>query len=81
MKTYKLKTILDLLKVPSEKREECVRQLLYALLVREMAMGDVVVQQADFEWTDDGDKKVILMMNGKPVVGLDIVVPDPNANQ
>ena len=49
--TYILDRIADLLKVPSERREDCVRDILYSLSLAEFADVDAV---HSFEWIDDG---------------------------
>lgn len=51
-KTYHLERIVDLLQVPSDRREQCVKELLLCLEFGEFAEAQ---WQGPFEWTDDGD--------------------------
>ncbi len=63
MKTYEIRTINDLLRVPAEKRDACLRQIQYALVLHELAFGkdsqkvglDVIT------WADDADRTVRLL--------------------
>jgi hypothetical protein len=55
--TYHLDRIADLLGIPSDRREECVRDLLVLLELAEFADGRSV---GPFEWTDDGKKEFAL---------------------
>lgn len=58
-KTYKLATIADLLTVPGERRQDCVREILYLLALTELA-GTQEVMAEGLLWTDDGDKTVAI---------------------
>lgn len=70
--TYKLATIADLLKVPGERREDCVREILYLLALTELA-GTQEVMAEGLLWTDDGDKSVSINdTTGKPFLKLSI---------
>jgi hypothetical protein len=40
--TYNLVTISDLLKVPIDRREDCVRDLLYALALADLTFGEML---------------------------------------
>ena len=58
-KTYKLATLEDLLQVPADRREACMREVLYA-----MSLHDLVIDadwQRDFysmTWTDDDEMRI-----------------------
>jgi hypothetical protein len=51
-KTYRLERLADLLSVPSDRREQCVRELLLALELAEFADAKLT---GPMTWTDDGD--------------------------
>lgn len=51
-KTYRLERLADLLSVPSERREQCVKELLLALELAEFADAKLI---GPMTWTDDGD--------------------------
>lgn len=51
-KTYRIERIADLLHVPVERREQCVKELLYVLALADLADAEL---QGPFAWTDDGD--------------------------
>ncbi len=51
-KTYKLERLVDLLQLPSERREQCVKELLLALEFSELAGAEL---RGPMTWTDDGD--------------------------
>lgn len=51
-KTYRIERIADLLQVPIERRDQCMKELLYALALAELAGAEL---QGPLEWTDDGD--------------------------
>ena len=55
--TYKLNRIVDLLQVPSERRAQCVKELLLGLEFAEFCDGDL---SGPLEWTDDGDSSCTL---------------------
>lgn len=55
--TYTIDRIADLFKVPSERREECTRQLLIAMELVELAGAEI---GGSFTWTDDGDPSCAL---------------------
>jgi hypothetical protein len=78
MGTYELLYIHDLLKVPADRREDCVRNLLYALLLNELAFGEGAPGQSPgkMTWTDDGNSNVQLSANGKAVLDL-VIEPKP----
>ena len=70
MKTYTLTKISDLLSVPIESREDCVRNLLYLLAVHELAFGDKAqeIEIGSMLWRDDGDHSVSIKDPGGAVV-------------
>ena len=71
--TYNLVTISDLLKVPIDRREDCVRDLLYALALTDLAFGEidgVTIEQ--WPWTDDGDHSASINVNGEEMLTLKI---------
>ena len=72
IKTYRLAAITDLLQVPFDRREQCVRDLLYAL-----ALMDLSELESDslkhIDWTDDGDLSVdITNPDGTSILKLDV---------
>lgn len=65
MKTYEIRTISDLLKVPREKRDVCLREIQYLLQLHELTFG-VESETIGFEvilWTDDDERRVQLQDN------------------
>ena len=65
--TYRIKDIADLLAVPIDRREACVRELLLALALLDLAVGDDGPQPVlpdGIDWTDDGDRSVTATING-----------------
>ena len=61
-KTYRIEKISDLLMVPIERREDCVRNMLYVLALHELTFGvDAATKELkSFAWTDDGNNNVTL---------------------
>jgi len=51
-KKYHLERIADLLSVPVERREQCVKEILIGLAFSELSGAEIA---GIFEWTDDGD--------------------------
>lgn len=51
-KTYHIERIVDLLEVPIERREQCVKELLMGLALAEFADAQLF---GPMTWTDDGD--------------------------
>lgn len=72
--TYELRTIQDLLKVPAGRRQACFRDLEYALLVHELALGECVGEatMGVLKWVDDGDCSVDMSLNDKPLLSLKV---------
>ncbi len=73
--TYHLSSIADLLDVPADRREACLRDLLTVLELQEFVFGDdakaAVVMPMD--WTDDGSPDVCLTDGrGNPLITLAI---------
>lgn len=54
--TYQLRSLHDLLKVPADRREACVQDILYSLAVHELVFGDQAFQNeiGELAWCDDG---------------------------
>ena len=61
--TYKLHTIADLLDVPMELRERCLRELEYALALQELAFADKAKESLvlPITWTNDDDRSARLL--------------------
>jgi hypothetical protein len=72
--TYSLVTISDLLKVPIDRREDCVRDLLYALALTDLAFGveSEGIEAKQWTWTDDGDHSASINVNGEEMLTLKI---------
>lgn len=71
--TYNLVTISDLLKVPIDRREDCVRDVLCALALADLALGDDGHAAAQsWTWTDDGDHSASINVNGEEMLTLKI---------
>lgn len=80
MKTYRIEEISDLLSVPIDRREACVRDLLYGLALHELAFGDEAqnVPIPAIEWTDDDNHSVSLCdENGVALLSLQITKDVP----
>lgn len=78
--SYSLEKISDLLQVPIDRREDCVRDLLYGLALHELAFGEdaMNVGLAKIEWTDDDDHSVSLFdPGGAAVLSLKITKDAP----
>ena len=60
MKTYQLATFHDLLAVPAERREACMRDIQCGLLMHELAYGEDAknVTFGPLSWADDNDHSV-----------------------
>lgn len=73
MTTYEIDRISDLLKVPIERREACLREIEYALALHDLAFGEksADVEIGPIRWTDDGNKTCTLHdCSGEPVLTL-----------
>lgn len=67
--TYKLERIVDLLQVPTERREQCLKEILIGLELAELA--DAVLM-GPIAWTDDGDLSCALTdSNGNAIISLE----------
>jgi hypothetical protein len=78
--TYQIEKISDLLQVPIDRREACVRDLLYALALHELAFGEDAkkVPMGQIKWTDDDDHSVSLCdPGGTAVLSLKITKDAP----
>ena len=51
-KTYHIERIADILQIPCDRREQCLRELLYALQLADFADAKLL---GPMTWTDDGD--------------------------
>jgi len=75
MNTYNLHTIQDLLKVPAERRADCLKEIELLLSLYELAFGEhaATAKITDFAWTDDGDKSIeICNADGSPFLALEV---------
>lgn len=71
--TYRIERIQDLLAVPPERRETCLRELLYALSLLELAAGEECEPVAEaIVWTDDGYASAELTINGDVALRLEV---------
>ena len=60
-KTYKLVTLEDLLQVPADRREACMREVLYALSLHDLVIdADQPQGFYSMTWTDDDEKLINL---------------------
>lgn len=77
---YHIEKIIDLLSVPIDRRDACVRELLYGLALHELAFGEDAqkVLIGGIQWTDDGDHSVSLRgPEGDAVLSLKITKDEP----
>lgn len=61
--TYKIVNFADIMRVPAERRDECLRELQYSLLLLELAFEpeDAHMHGSQgFTWVDDGVRSVTL---------------------
>lgn len=72
--TYTIDRITDLLRVPLDRREQCVRELLQGLELHEFAWGEkaIDVEIGPMRWTDDGDMTVRMHDDSGPVLSLEV---------
>jgi hypothetical protein len=72
--TYELTTLADLLLVPIDKREACMRDLLYGLATLELAAGEHAraVLNLPMTWCDDDSANVTIQANGEPLLTLEV---------
>ena len=69
--TYRLERIVDLLKIPVDRREACVSEILLGLSLVELA--DAEPYADGMVWTDDGDRSVSLIApDGKEQLKLEV---------
>ncbi len=69
-KVYRLERIVDILQIPFEKREQCMRELLYGLSLAEFAGAGLT---GPMDWTDDGDMSSVLVdKTGAEIAKLEI---------
>ena len=64
--TYKLSAIADLLLVPADRREACVRNILYVLALHELTLDAAAVgaMVGPIVWVDDGDLSASIRERG-----------------
>jgi hypothetical protein len=65
--TYKIVNFADILRVPAERRDDCLRDLQYGLSLLELAFepDEAYIHGVQgFTWIDDGDRRVDLMQEG-----------------
>lgn len=78
--TYSLKLISDLFKVPADKRERCLREVLCGLSLSELAFGDKAAEYSEgFHWIDDDSRDLTVIANGEELLRLDVAAAQPNA--
>lgn len=71
--SYTITTIADLLLVPADRREACVKEILLSLLTAELALGDDAAKAfREMTWTDDGDRSQTLRVNGQDMLHLKV---------
>lgn len=75
-RTYEIARITDLLQVPADKREACMRELLYALDLLDLAGEDVRAGLQAIRWTDDDETNVTLEVNGEELLRLEVTKGD-----
>lgn len=76
MKTYEIRTINDLLKVPSDKLDVCLREIQYSLELHKLAFGEEceTIGLEVIRWCDDGKRRVELQDDkGEEIVTLRII--------
>lgn len=76
MQTYRIEKISDLLAVPHERREACLKELLLVLDMYELA---VATDEPDYfgplTWTDDGNPSATMLdAEGDEWLRLDVSV-------
>lgn len=70
-KTYRIERISDLLNVPADRREECVKEILMGLSFSELTGTSKFL--GCLEWTDDGDLSSTLVdCNGDTMLKMEI---------
>lgn len=77
---YHLTTIHDLLKVPMDRREACMRDMLYALALHELAFGEQAIETGigTMAWTDDGKHDISVSdTEGAPVLSMRVTDDAP----
>ena len=73
---YEIRTIADLLTVPSDRREACLSDLRTWLDLMDIVHGDTPWLAVDrMFWTDDGDHSVSLEANGQQLLKLEVTTP------
>jgi hypothetical protein len=71
--TYKLVTISDLLNIPLDRLDVCLRDLAYAVCMAHFVAGcGAKPVMEGIVWTDDGDHSVRVTANGEPLFTLEV---------
>ena len=76
--SYRIEKISDLLQVPIDRREACVRDLLYGLALHELAFCEDAQKAmiSGVEWTDD-NSATLYDPDGEVVLSLKITKDAP----
>lgn len=71
---YALTTIADLLQVPCDRREACMRDVLLSLDTAELAFGEraSAALRWPMTWIDDGGSNVTMQAGGETLLTLEI---------
>jgi len=84
---YEINTLLDFLKVPTERLAACLIEFESFLVICRAALETGKVKNATFEWIDDGEDNIHVQITSKPlgeVVGekdLKGLVPDAESTE
>lgn len=82
---YRLDKIEDLITVPIDRREDCVKEILAGLMLHELAFGEEAADTPfSVTWTDDDSRDVTLSaVDGQQILKLEITeaeaLPDMEA--
>ena len=79
--SYQIEKISDLLSVPIDRREACMRDVLYGLALHELAFGEDVQKTfiGGVQWIDDDDHSISLCYPvGEVVLSMKITKDVPN---
>ena len=73
--TYRLNGFIDLLNIPADRREACMRDILYSLAMHELAFGEDAKETPidSLIWEDDGKHNIdICDQDGQSIVSLEV---------
>lgn len=77
MDEYRLDRISDLLTIPIDKLEFCLRDLQYAVMMAHLIAGEEGPPHMDsLVWRDDNNHSVRCTANGKPLLTLEVTGDD-----